>query len=160
MDCGEEFVFFARRERPEWRRVCADDLEARESSDERTLQNFGDACLSAIEKMSIAMRDGHAAHCAHEIRTEDTIHVTVALPVAYPGEGHAIGGVEDGGVQNAAEAGVAMGFHHAVNACQADVSGAVAGDPFFGDRDRSAHIDSGDFDPEDVSVRMTGFHAG
>src|SRR5437879_196035 len=55
------------------------------------LELFSHPVCTPVQKVGIALADGHGTDFEHQLRTEDALHLRIALPPAHPDRGHAVG---------------------------------------------------------------------
>lgn len=122
-DFGAERGGFGGVERTERRGDCAHDLDTWKSGGEPVAEFLGDARGAAVEEVAEILGAAGVADGEHEVGAVDARNGSALKELAEPHEGHAVGGGEPGGVENAAERGVVVGFAEAVNAGEADVAG-------------------------------------
>ena len=130
--------------------VGAGDLEAGVAGGEGVAEFFGDAWGSAVEEVADGEGAGGFHDGEHEVGAVDAGHVFVAGEAAHPDGGHAVGGAEEGVVEDVAEGGVGAGFDNAVDAGDADVAAALLGGRFDDAADGVGDVEDAHLDAEEV----------
>lgn len=125
-DVGAECGGFGGIERAEGRGEGADDGETGEAGDEAVAEFLGEAGRAAEKVVAEVLDATGVAHGEHEIGAVDAGEGFALEKFSDPDERHAVGGGEPGGVENAAECGVVVGFAEPVDAGEADVAGGRA----------------------------------
>jgi hypothetical protein len=152
-DLGDEVLFLGRGEGAEGRRVGADNADAREAGFEAGLEFLGDAGVPAVEEMGGPGLLAPGEDGLHEVGSVDASHGGMSGEAAQPHHGHAVGGGEEGAVVDEAEGVVGLGFHHAMDAGDADIAAGAGADGIGKGLEGGVEIEGGDADAEDIDAR-------
>src|SRR3989442_86716 len=125
------FIFF----RTQWtkgRRARPNYVQPREPGLERFCKALGNARLSSVEKMAVALSRTLSTKCHGQIPAVDASSQRVALAPAQPYEGHAVGHYQVRCVQNVLEGRIMLRFDNTVHAGGCDGVAPVAlSNPFL-----------------------------